>query len=401
MLLGRDRERAVLGGLLEQARRSRGAALVVHGDPGIGKTALLEDLVGSATGFRVVRAEGVESEMELPYAALHQLCGRMTDGIGRLPESQVSAVRGAIGLAGGDAADRFLVAVGVLTLLADTASEKPLLCVIDDAQWLDRSSVQALAFVARRLGADPVAMIFAVREPVASLAGIPELVVEGLSIADARQLLGSVTPGQLDDQVRDRIIAESSGNPLALLEFGRGMRAGDLAGGFGLPDVMASSAWPPSPGSGLARRIEGRFLQRITSLPAATRLLLLVAAAEPTGNPDLFWNAVQQLGITVSAADIAETAGLMRTRPSVAFGHPLMRSAVYRSASISDRLQIHAALAQVTIPVPIRTGAPGTAHRPPCTPMRMSPPSSSGPPEQPRPGAGWPPRPRFSSGLPS
>jgi DNA-binding CsgD family transcriptional regulator/tetratricopeptide (TPR) repeat protein len=350
VLRGRDRERAVLAGLLEQARGSRGAALVLHGDPGIGKTALLEDLVEAASGFRVVRAEGVESEMELPYAALHQLCGRMTDGIGRLPESQLSAVRGAIGLDGGGAADPFLVAVGVLTLLSDMASEKPLLCVIDDAQWLDRSSVQALGFVARRLGADPVAMIFAVREPVASLAGIPELVVEGLSVADARQLLSSVIPGQLDDQVRDRIIAETSGNPLALLEFGRGTRPGDLAGGFGLPDVVGSSAGPPSPGSALARRIEARFLTRITSLPADTRLLLLVAAAEPTGNPDLFWRAAQQLGIAVGAADVAEAAGLLRIRPRVAFGHPLMRSAVYRSASISDRLRIHAVLAQVTDP---------------------------------------------------
>jgi len=285
-LSGRGWQCGVLDGLLGDVRAGRSRALVVRGEPGIGKTALLDYAAGTARGFRVARAEGVESEMELPFAALQQLCARMLDRLGELPGPQRDALGVAFGLRAGSAPDRFLVGLAVLGLLSGTAAGQPLLCLIDDAQWLDQVSAQVLAFVARRLDAESVAMLFGTRDPAAEgdLAGLPALEVGGLPDADARALLASVIPGRLDERVRDRIIAESGGNPLALLELPRGATAAELAGGFGVAG--------PVP---LAGRIEQSFLRRITPFPEATRRLLLLAAAEPVGDPALLWRAAGHL----------------------------------------------------------------------------------------------------------
>ena len=217
MLLGRLPERAALSGLLEAARAGRSGVLVVRGEPGVGKTALLDWAVESAAGLRVARVAGVESEMELAFAALHQLCAPMLDKLERLPDPQREALGVAFGLNTGAAPDRFLVGLAALSLLSE-AAEQPLLCVIDDAQWLDRASALVLGFVARRLLAEPVALVVAAREPGEEFRGLPELVVEGLGVDDARELLSSVFRGPLDERVRDRIVAETRGNPLALLE---------------------------------------------------------------------------------------------------------------------------------------------------------------------------------------
>ena len=272
MLLGRLPERAALSQLLDTARAGRSGVLVMRGEPGIGKTALLEYAIESAAGLRVVRVAGVESEMELAFAALQQLCAPMLDKLAGLPDPQRAALGVAFGLTTGAAPDRFLVGLAALSLLSEAAEQQPLLCVIDDAQWLDRASAQVLAFVARRLLADPVALVFATREPGEEYRGLPELLVGGLREGDAQELLGSVVTGPLDEQVRDRIVAETRGNPLALLELPRGVTPAELAGGFGLPGVP-----------GLSGRIEDNFRRRLELLPAATQRLMLVAAAEPAG----------------------------------------------------------------------------------------------------------------------
>ncbi len=284
MLRGRDSECEVLTRLLEGARGGRGAALVVQGEAGVGKTALLDYAVESASDLRVVRAVGVESEMELAFAALHQLCGPMLDRLGRLPGPQRAALGTAFGLESGPAPDLFFVGLAVLSLLSEAAGERPLVCVVDDAQWLDRVSAQALGFAARRLLAESVLVVFAAREPGADLRGLPELVVEGLQDPDARELLDSVVRWPLDERVAERIVAETRGNPLALLELPRGLSPAELDGGFGLPDVL------PLPG-----RIEQSFLRRVESLPEQSRLLLVVAAAEPLGDPALVWRAAGKL----------------------------------------------------------------------------------------------------------
>ena len=279
--------------------------------------------------------------MELAFAGLHQLCAPMLDRLERLPGPQRDALGTAFGLRDGDAPDRFLVGLAVLSLLSDVAEERPLVCVVDDAQWLDRASAQALAFVARRLVAESVAVVFAVRESgdEQDLTGLPELVVHGLADADARALLASVITGPLDERVRDRIVAETRGNPLALLELPRGLTPAELAGGFGLPDAPA-----------LSGRIEESFRRRLTPLPPATRLLLLVAAAEPVGDPVLVWRAAERLGVGVEAAAPAEAAGLVEFGGRVRFRHPLVRSAVYRAASPEARQRVHRALAEATDP---------------------------------------------------
>jgi DNA-binding CsgD family transcriptional regulator len=341
ILWGREEQCMALDRLLADVRAGRSRALAVRGEPGIGKTALLGYAASRAQDFRVARAEGVESEMELPFAALLQLCGRMLDRLDQLPAPQRDAMGVAFGLRAGNAPDRFLVGLAVLGLLSDVASSQPLLCLIDDAQWLDQASAQVLAFVARRLDAESVAMICGTRDygPRGDLAGLPELVLIGLPDADARALLASVLPGRLDERVRDRIIAESDGNPLALLELPQGTTAAELAGGFG--------AAGPLPVTG---RIEQSFLRRVTPLPQMTQRLLLLAAAEPVGDPALLWRAAGNLGISADAAAPAEKSGLLTVAARVTFRHPLVRSAVYQAASASDRRRAHKAVAEVTDP---------------------------------------------------
>jgi DNA-binding CsgD family transcriptional regulator len=311
--------------------------LVVTGEAGVGKTALLESVIGSASGFRVARAAGVESEMELAFAALQQLCTPMLDRLDRLPDPQQDALGVAFGLRAGDVPDRFLVGLAVLSLLSEVAEERPLVCVVDDAQWLDRASAQALVFVARRLLAESIALVFATRDPGEELEGFQKLVVEGLPEGDARALLGSALGAPLDERVRERLVAETRGNPLALLELPRGSTPAELAGGFGLPDAP-----------GLSGRIEDSFQRRFAGLPAETQRLLLVAAAEPVGDPVLVWRAAGQLGIGVQAA--ADTDGLLAIGARVTFRHPLVRSAVYRAASLGERQTVHRALADATDP---------------------------------------------------
>jgi DNA-binding CsgD family transcriptional regulator len=345
MLLDRLPERAALSQLLDAARAGRSGVLVMRGEPGIGKTALLEHAVESAAGLRVVRVAGVESEMELAFAALHQLCAPMLDKLAALPDPQREALGVAFGLDTGAAPDRFLVGLAALSLLSEAAEQQPLLCVIDDAQWLDRASAQALGFVARRLLAEPVALVFATRAPGEEFRGLPELAVGGLREGDARELLSSVIRGPLDERVRDRIVAETRGNPLALLELPRGVTPAELAGGFGLPSVPGVPGVP-----GPSGRIEDSFRRRLKVLPAATQRLMLVAAAEPAGEPALVWRAAERLGIGAEAAWPAADAGLLTIGERVTFRHPLVRSAVYRAASPPERRAAHQALAAATDP---------------------------------------------------
>jgi DNA-binding CsgD family transcriptional regulator len=339
VLQGRRNECDALDRLLERIRVGESSSLVLRGEAGIGKTALLEYVAAQASWCRVARAVGVQSEMELAFAGLHHLCAPLLDGMDALPAPQREALEVAFGMRDGASPDRFLVALAALSLLAETAEAGPLLCVIDDAQWLDSASALVLAFVARRLLAERIAIVFAVREPVDgdALGGLPELRVEGLADADARALLASALPGRLDERVRDRIVAESRGNPLALRELPRGLTPAALAGGFGLPGA------PP-----LAHRIEQTYLQRAQSLPPDTQLLLLVAAAEPVGDLGLLWRAAERLGIGSAAAGPAEAEGLIELGFRVRFKHPLVRSAVYRGAAAADRRRAHAALADAT-----------------------------------------------------
>src|SRR6516162_6997582 len=283
-LLGRQREREALDDLVEDLRSGRGWALVVRGEAGVGKSALLEYAAGAAPDLRVARAAGVESEMELAFAGVHQLCAPLLDRLERLPGPQRDALGIAFGLGGGAAPDRFLVGLAVLTLLSEAAEDRPLLCLVDDAQWLDRASAQVLGFVARRLLADPVGLLFAARDSSQELGGLPDLEVRGLREEDARGLLRSVVPFRLDERVRDRIVAETQGNPLALLELPRGLSPAQLAGGFGL---MGAQTVPG--------RIEESYRNRLGALPGDTRSLLLVAAAEPVGDPVLVWRAAGRL----------------------------------------------------------------------------------------------------------
>ena len=275
-LLDRHRERAALDGLLGDLRTGRGGALIVQGEAGVGKSALLEYVVGAAADMRVAQAAGVESEMELAFAGLHLLCAPLLGRLEDLPGPQRDALGVAFGLRAGGAPDRFLVGLAVLTLLSEVAEERPLLCVVDDAQWLDQASAQVLAFAARRLLAEPVGLIFAAREPGEQFRGLPDLEVRGLPDKDARALLDSAVGVRLDEQVRDRIVAETNGNPLALLELPRGLSPTQLAGGFGLVGAQAIPA-----------RIEQGFRERLAALPRDTRSLMLVAAAEPAGDPVL------------------------------------------------------------------------------------------------------------------
>jgi DNA-binding CsgD family transcriptional regulator len=338
-LLGRRSECAALDQLLAGVRAGLSRALVLRGEAGVGKSALLEYLAQHSSGCGIARAAGVESEMELAYAGLQQLCAPFLDRVGRLPGPQRDALGTAFGLRDGDAPDRFLVGLAVLSLLSDVAEDRPLVGIVDDAQWLDVASAQALAFVARRLGAESVGLVFAVREPKGErhFEGLAELAVGGLDDRDANELLATVVTGPLDERVRDRIVAETRGNPLALLELPRGWTPAELAGGFWLSEGLA-----------LSGQIEQSFRERLAPLPPSTRLLLLVAAAEPLGDPVLVWRAAAALGIGPDAAAPAAAAGLVDFGVQVRFGQPLVRSAVKRAAAPEERQCVHRALAEAT-----------------------------------------------------
>jgi DNA-binding CsgD family transcriptional regulator len=339
MLRGRSAECADLDRLLDMVRSGHSAVLVLRGEAGIGKTALLSYAAERAEGCRVLRAVGVESEMELPFAGLQQLCAPLLAGLERLPAPQQNALEIAFGLSSGTPPDRFFVGLAALGLLSAVSQERPLLCSIDDAQWLDGVSAQVLAFVARRLQVEAVALLFATRgaSERVELNGLPELRLEGLSVADARELLLSVIGGRLDKPVADRIVAEAQGNPLALLELPRHSTPDELAGGFGMPATL--------PGL-----IEASFRQRVERLPAETQRLLLLAAADPVGDSGLLRRAAEELALGVGAAVPAETDGLLELGERVTFRHPLVRSAIYQAASPEERRRVHRALAEASDP---------------------------------------------------
>jgi DNA-binding CsgD family transcriptional regulator len=338
-LLGRQREQAVLERLLATAREGRGGVLVVHGEPGVGKTALLEHAIGVGKDFRVVWTAGVEGEMELDYAALQQLCTPLLEFSERLPSPQRDALEVAFGLGPGNVPSPLLVGLAVLGLLSEAAEQQPVLCVVDDAQWLDDASGRALAFVARRLLAERIVLAFATREVGGAFARFPQVRVDRLGRRDARALLDSVLAARLDESVLERIVAETGGNPLALLELPRGLTPAQLAGGFGLP-----AALPLSTG------IEQSFRRRLARLPRDARRLLLLASAEPLGDPALLWNSARQLGIPETALHAVESEGLLTLDGAVTFRHPLVRSAVYGSAEPNERREVHRALADAIDP---------------------------------------------------
>ncbi|HEX7309222.1 MAG TPA: AAA family ATPase [Lentzea sp.] len=331
-MIGRHGERRRVDELVAAARGGRGGALVLGGEAGIGKSTLLAHAVESASGFQVLRADGSEFEQELPYSALHQLCVPVLGHLDALPGQRREALRIAFGLAGGTP-QPFQVGLAVLELVAAVGGDQPVLCVVDDAQWLDEASSRALAFLARRVGADPVAVLFALRSPhvAGEMTELPWLDVAPLSDHDARALLAARNPFPLDDRVRDRLVAEANGNPLALLEL-------PPAGGFAVP---AASSVPS--------RIEEGFRARLTGLSDDARLLLTIAGADPTGDPGLLWPAAEALGVDLppASADAAAT-GLVEFSARVRFCHPLARSAVYRAAPDATRRAAHGALADVT-----------------------------------------------------
>nr|WSX75404.1 AAA family ATPase [Streptomyces sp. NBC_00899] len=341
-LRGRRRECEVLDGLISGVESGSSAVLVLRGDAGIGKSALLDHLAARAAGYRIARGAGAESEMELPFAGLHRLCAPFVGRADSLPPPQREALSTAFGVSMGPPPDRFLVGLAVLGLLTDVAAERPLFCLVDDAQWLDRVSAQTLAFVARRMLAEPLALVFASRERRGrdELAGLPELALDGLDDTDARALLDAAANGPMDERIRVRVLAEARGNPLALLELPHGRIEAEPAGGLGLSD--------PGP---VAGRIERSYLARVRSLPTATQRLLLTAAAEPIGDVTLLRRAAARLDISQDAAGPAVRAGLLEVGAMVRFRHPLLRSAIYRSAGLADLRQVHRALAEETDPL--------------------------------------------------
>jgi hypothetical protein len=338
LLRGREHERETLAGLLGAVRGGRSGALLLLGEAGIGKTSLLDDMTAAAGDLAVLRVAGAEAERELPYATLHQLCGPLLAHLDRLPPPRREALQVVFGLVGGPPPEPFFVGLAVLSLLAEAADGKPLVCVVDDAQWLDEASARTLAFVARRLVAESVVIVFGLRETagdtVRHLAGLPELRLTGLPEPEARALLAAVAPWPLDADVREAILAEARGNPLALRELPHHWSPVRLAGGFGLT----------------RGRIEESYLRRADGLPAQSRLLLLLAAADPVGDPLLLRRAADHLGLDREASDPLRAAGLMEIGTRVVFRHTLVRSAVYGAASSADRRRVHEALAEVTPP---------------------------------------------------
>jgi DNA-binding CsgD family transcriptional regulator len=340
-LLGRRSECEALDRLLTDALGGRSQVLVVRGEAGVGKSALLRYLSERVAGWHVVTAVGVESEMEIPYSGLHQLCGPLLDHLDRLPVPQRKALATVFGQSTGPPPDRFLVGLAALTLFADVAEQQPLVCIVDDTQWLDRASLQILGFVGRRLLAERIALVCTARTGIGDevLAGLPELSIHGLGDSDARALLLDNVYGPLDAAVCDQIVTESHGNPLALLELPRGWNVADLAGGFGLPTSQP-----------VGSKIEESYVRRLRLLPSETQVLVLAAAAEPLGDPLLLHRAAETFSIDMAAADPAVDAGLLSIGGRVEFAHPLVRSAAYRSAATEDRQRVHRALAEATDP---------------------------------------------------
>jgi DNA-binding CsgD family transcriptional regulator len=336
-LHGRRGECEMLDRLVADVRAGHSRVLVLRGEPGTGKTALLDYLARRAADCHVARVTGVEPETEMAFAGLHQLCAPFMDRLEHLPDPQRDALRTVFSVQGGNVPDRFVLGMATLSLLSVLAGERPVVCVVDDAQWLDQASAQVLAFVARHLAAASAAVIFAVRQPADArgLAGLPEFQLGGLADADARTLLDSVLIAPLDERVRDQIIAEARGKPEALLELTRGRTPGELAGGFGLPGAVA-----------VPSRVEEDYRRQLALLPAATQLLLLIAAAEPGGNPVLIWRAAGHLGIQAEAAEPAVAAGLVEFGGQVRFCHPRARAAVYQVATRRQRQSVHRALAE-------------------------------------------------------
>ena len=336
---GRSRERAALDGSLDRVREGTSAVLVLRGGAGIGKTALMQYCARQASGCLVAQIDGVESELEMPFAAIHQLCKPMLGHVAALPEPQRQALHVAFGLEVGNAPDRFVVALAVLGMLTDVAAQRPLVCMVDDAQWLDEPSRQVLEFVGRRLLAEPIFLLVSVREAGDEqlFPALTTLTLEGLTDEDARALVVAAVPGQLDEQVCERLVAETGGNPLRMLELTREMTAGELAGGFGMPHTSAYST-----------PMEERYTRRIRALPQATQRLLLLAAADPTGDAMLLWRAAQSVGVPRTAAAAAASEQLLEVGSHVRFRHPLVRSAAYAAGTPDDRRAAHSALAAAT-----------------------------------------------------
>ena len=339
--VGRTSERELLDGLLAKVRGGESEVLVIRGEAGIGKTALLRYAARQASGYRVAELSGVEAEMELAFAGIHQLCGTMLDRFDALPAPQHDALSIALGFAAGKVPDRFLVGLAVLSLLAAVAEERPLLCLVEDAQWLDAASSQIVGLVARRVRAESLAIVVAVREPhtAPDFDGLSELRLEGLHEPEARSLLRGVISGRLDSRVVNRIVGETGGNPLALLDLPGRMTAAELAGGFELPAVGE-----------LPAHLEHHYLRRIKQLPEATQRMMLLAAAEPVGDAPLVLRAGRMLGIETGALAAAEAAQLLQIGTSIRFRHPLVRSAAYRAAPPGSRQQAHEALAEASHP---------------------------------------------------
>lgn len=336
-LIGRRAECEVLDQLLATVRAGTSQVLIIHGQPGVGKSALLDYVARRSGDCRLIRAAGVESEMELAYSALHQLCAPMLDRLDDLPSPQRDALSTALGLRAGPAPDRLLIGLAVLSLLSDAAETRPLMCLVDDLQWLDSASAQTLAFVARRLAADPVGLVAATRVPDPDIGRLPTLKVRNLARVDARTLLDTVLTAPIDERVRARAVAETRGNPLALMELPRSVDGQDLAGGFALPGAAR-----------ISEAMEDSYRREVEAFPAQTRQLLLLAAAEPLGDAGLLWRAAEILGIGADAAIPAVDAGLIEFGTQVRFRHPLIRSVAYRSARLPDKQEVHKALAAVT-----------------------------------------------------
>jgi DNA-binding CsgD family transcriptional regulator len=333
-LYGREGERSALLDLLDAARESRSGALVLRGEAGVGKSALLSDAAAAATDFRVIRTAGVEAEFELAFAAVHQLTRPLLDHLDEIPEPQAGALRGALGETTQTTDDRFLIAAALLSLFAAAAEESPLLCAVDDAHWLDRPSADALTFVARRLEAEPIALVFAARgseERSFDAAGVPDLELEGIDAGAAGALLSELGGGDVTPDVRDRLVSATGGNPLALLELHGSLDSGRLSGAGPLP---------------LSSRLETEFLERAGGLSEPSQKLLLLAAADDTGDPEILMRGSDALGIDIAALEEAEAQGFLRVAEAVEFRHPLVRSAVYQGASFAQRQAVHLALVE-------------------------------------------------------